>query len=112
MIIIFVLLFMFTISMVKNKENWIHRHNINVLIPRKSLPVNRDNQMERVRWAILNKARLSRGLSPEEFKALSAQEVNNIIKDPLLTDIARNPQRTCTDEEMKIVMEKISKFDK
>jgi hypothetical protein len=112
MIIIFILLFMFTISMVKNKENWVHRHNINVLIPRKSLPVNRDNQMERVRWAILNKARLSRGLSPEEFKALSAQEVNNIIKDPLLTDIARNPQRTCTDEEMKIVMEKISKFEK
>jgi hypothetical protein len=112
LIIIFVLLLSFTIGLVKNKENWIHRHNINVLNPRRSLPGVRTEQMERVRWAILSKARLSRGLSPEEFQALSPQEVNNIIKDPLLIEIARNPNRTTTDEEMKMVMDKVSRFGK
>jgi hypothetical protein len=112
MIIIFVLLLSFTIVLVKNKENWVHRHNINVLNPRRSLPGVRSEQMERVRWAILSKARLSRGLSPEEFQALSPQEVNNIIKDPLLIEIARNPNRTTTDEEMKMVMDKVSRFGK
>lgn len=112
MIIIFILLLTFTISVVKNKENWIHRHNINLIIPRRSLPSDRSDQIKRMRWAILNKARMSRGLSPEEFQALSVQEVNNIIKDPLLIDIARNPNRTCTDEEMNSVMERISKLEK
>ena len=112
MVIIFVLLLSFAIAVVRNKENWIHRHDINVLNPRKSLPTVKTDQMERIRWAVLNKARMSRGLSPEEFQALSAAEVNNIIKDPQLIEVATNPARTFTDEEIKVIMEKISKFDK
>ena len=108
MIVIFVLLLSFTIAVVRNKENWIHRHNINILNPRRALPSNRDTQLERIRWAILNKARLSRGLSPEEFQALNANEVNNMIKDPQLIDIIRNQSRTYTDEELKMIMRKMS----
>jgi hypothetical protein len=109
MVIIFVLLLSFAIAVVKNKENWIHRHNITILNPRRALPSNREDQLERVRWAILSKARLSRGLSPEEFQALSANEVNDMIKDSQLIDIVRNPSRQVTDDEMRIIMQKMAK---
>ncbi len=112
MIIIFILLLSFTIALVRNKESWAHRHNINILNPRRVLPSNRDTQMERIRWAILNKARLSRGLSPEEFQGLNANEVNNMIKDPLLVDVVRNPTRTFTDDELKVVMGKLATVEK
>lgn len=112
MIIIFILLLSFTVIVVKNKENWIHRHNINVLHSRKSLPATKPEQVERIRWAILNKARMHRGLSPEEFQRLSTVEVDGIIKDPQLIDVVRNKDRTFTDEEFRIVMEKTTKFGK
>jgi hypothetical protein len=112
MIIIFILLLSFVIVVVRNKENWVHRHNINLLNPRKSLPINRTVQIERIRWAILNKARMSRGLAPEEFKELSPQAVNDIIKDPQLIDIVRNEGRTYTEDEIRIIMDKTTKFGK
>jgi hypothetical protein len=108
MIVIFVLLLTFTIGVVRNKENWVHRHNINILNPRRVLPSAREDQLERVRWAILSKARLSRGLSPEEFQALSPNEVNNMIKDQQLIDIVRNPNKAVTDEEISMIMHKLS----
>jgi hypothetical protein len=112
MIIIFILLLSFVITVVRNKENWIHKHDINLLHGRKSLPEDRTNQLERVRWAILNKARMSRGLSPEEFKELGTTAVNDIIKDPQLIDIVRNQGRTYTEQELKIILDKATKFGK
>ncbi|MCK5560600.1 MAG: hypothetical protein KAJ51_08410, partial [Thermoplasmata archaeon] len=38
MIIIFVLLLSFVVAVVRKKESWIHRHNINILNPRGSMP--------------------------------------------------------------------------
>ena len=112
MIIIFVILLAFVIGMVRNKENWVHRHNINMLNPRKTLPGHRSEQVERTRWAILNKARMYKGLSPEEFKELSPTAVNDIIKDPQLIDLVRNESRSYSEEELKMMMEKINKFGK
>ena len=83
-----------------------------MLNPRKSLPTNKANQIERLRWAILNKARMERGLSPEEFKELSEPAVNDIIKDQQLIGLVRNPNRTFSDEELKVVIEKVMKFGK
>jgi hypothetical protein len=111
-IIIFILLLSFVITVTRTKENWIHRHNISVLNPRKSLPTNKSTQMERLRWAILNKARMERGLSPEEFKELSEPAVNDIIKDQQLIELIRNPSRTFTDEELKVLINKVMKFGK
>ena len=79
---------------------------------RTSLPVNKPEQLERIRWAILNKARMSRGLSPEEFQALNAADVDALIKDPQLIDVVRNQNRVFTDDELRFVMDKTTKFGK
>lgn len=112
MIIIFVLLLSFVVAVVRKKENWIHRHNINILNPRRTMPTTRTDQMERIRWAILNKARMVKGLSPEEFKELSPTAVNDIIHDPQLIELVRNPNQTFTEEEFKILMDKVTSFGK
>jgi len=112
MIIIFILLLSFLIMAIKRKENWIHRHNINILNQLGTLPTLKPDQIERLRWALLNKTRMSKGLSPEEFKELSDPAVNDIIKDPQLVELVRNQSRTYNNEELKIIMEKISKFGK
>ncbi len=112
MIIIFVLLLSFTVAVVKNKESWVHRHNINVLNSHRSLPTSKSDQVERIKWAVLSKIRLIRGLSPEEFQVLSAAEINNMISDPQLIELVKNPNRTFTDEEIRYLMEKISKIGK
>jgi hypothetical protein len=111
-IIIFILLLSFVIVATKTKEKWVHRHNISVFSQRKSLPLVKSSQAERVRWAILNKARMSKGLSPEEFKDLSPAAIDDIIKDQQLIDLVRNPNRTITEEEFKVIIEKTTKFGK
>jgi hypothetical protein len=111
-IIIFILLLSFVIVATKTKEKWVHRHNISVFSQRKSLPLVKSSQAERVRWAILNKARMSKGLSPEEFKDLSPAAIDDIIKDQQLIDLVRNPNRTFTEEEFKVIIEKTTKFGK
>ncbi len=112
MIIIFVLLLSFVVAVVRKKESWVHRHNINLLNSRQSLPTVRATQLERVKWAVLNKTRMVKGLSPEEFKELSPAAINDIIKDPQLIELVRNPSRSYSYDELKLIMEKISKFGK
>ncbi|WP_455392374.1 hypothetical protein, partial [[Eubacterium] cellulosolvens] len=63
-----------------------------------------------LRWAVLNKARMIKGLSPEEFKELSPAAINDIIKDPQLIEIVSNPSRSYTDEEFKLLIDKVTKF--
>ena len=42
----------------------------------------------------MNKTRMLKGLSPEEFKELSTAAVNDIIKDQQLIDLVRNTNQT------------------
>jgi hypothetical protein len=112
MIIIFILLLSFVVAVVRKKEKWIHRHNITSLHTRSSLPTIRSEQSERLKWAVLNKTRMTKGLSPEEFKELNDAAVNDIIKDQQLIGLVRNPSRTYSDDEFRIIMEKVAKFGK
>ncbi len=112
MIIIFILLLSFVVAVVRKKEKWIHRHNITALHSRGSLPTTRSEQTERLKWAVLNKSRMMKGLSPEEFKELNEAAVNDIIKDQQLIELVRNPSRTYSDDEFRMIMEKVAKFGK
>ncbi len=80
-------------SFIRGKESWIHHFNINRPKHRASMPQTPSLQTVRMRRAMLEKARLSRGLSPEEFNTLKQDEVSSIIDDPVLSEFVSNENK-------------------
>jgi len=98
----------FVMIMTKDKENWVHKYDITRYHRRTgSLPVTLDQQVERVRVAVLAKTRMDRGLSPEEFEQLSDSVVNSMIKDKELLRFVRDTNKQWTEQDLKHISTKL-----
>jgi hypothetical protein len=81
-----------------------------MLVPRKAVPNDVRLQTTKLRLALREKVRLSRGLSPEEFSSITESTILNSIRDPELIDLMQNKDRTYTTQELQRMMEKIKKI--
>jgi len=57
-------LMIFAALLVKDKESWAHNFDISLLVPRKAVPLDNRLQTTKLRLALREKVRLSRGLRP------------------------------------------------
>jgi len=95
---------------VRGKENWIHKFNIYHSKHRSSMPNTATLQTVRFRRTILEKARLSRGLSPEEFNSLRPDEIAAIIRDPVLTELAIKEDASFNSQELESLANRIKSW--
>jgi hypothetical protein len=102
----------FAVMIIKEKENWIHRFNITQLTSRENLPVNNQLQSEAIRKAMFEKVRLTRGLSPDEFKELDKTKIMASIKDPELRELISNDTAIYESKRLSSMAEKIRRFGK
>lgn len=103
-------LMIFAALLVKDKESWAHNFDISLLVPRKAVPVDNRLQTTKLRLAMREKVRLSRGLSPEEFASINESTILSSIRDPELIELLQNIDRTYTAQELQRIMEKIKKI--
>ncbi|MFW3145387.1 MAG: DUF4350 domain-containing protein [Thermoplasmatota archaeon] len=103
-------LMIFAALLVKDKENWAHQFDISFLVPRRAIPTDNRLQTTKLRLAVREKIRLTRGLSPEEFASLSESTIISSIRDPELIEMMQNQERTYTSQELQRIMEKIKKI--
>ncbi len=97
---------------VKEKESWIHKFNLSILHGRDTVPTSGSLQTIRLRRAILERVRIMKGLSPEEFNQVSVNAIVSSVRDPQLKDLIQNEGKTLTPDEVKSVAEKIRKYGK
>ena len=102
----------FAVLIIKEKENWVHKFNITQLASRDNLPVNNSLQTKAIRQAMLEKVRLSRGLSVDEFKDMDQTRVMALVKDPELRELIQNESAVWESQKISAVSEKIRRYGK
>lgn len=65
---------------------------------------------DRIRYLFLEKVRIAYGLSPEDFKELSVDELSQMIRDPDLIDFALDWERTIYGQDLEKILLKIRKW--
>jgi hypothetical protein len=105
-----VILFAFAWIFTKEKENWIHKYDLSTFRGRKTIPNTQKLQSTRVRRALLEKLRMQRGLSPEEFQALPPGSLASMISDPELRELLEYQDRLYPPERVRVFIDKISRI--
>ncbi len=103
-------LLIFAALLIKDKENWAHQFDISLLVPRRSIPNDNRLQTTKLRLALREKIRLTRGLSPEEFSSLNERTIMSSVRDPDLIELLQNEERIYSSQEISRLMEKIKKI--
>ncbi len=112
LVMVFVFILIFLVLIIKDKEVWIHRHNIGIFKGRGEVPNTTNAQVARLRHSIIERVRMNRGLSTEEFQQLGPKAAEGMVRDPYLLDVIKNEGRTYTDAEMKNIMDRVRKLAK
>ncbi len=112
LVLVFVFVLIFLVLIIKEKEVWVHDHNISIFKGRGETPSTTSAQVARLRHAIIERVRMNRGLSTEEFQQLGPKAAETMIRDPYLLDVIKNEGRAYTDAEMKNIMDRVRKLAK
>jgi hypothetical protein len=107
LILVTIFILILAVIITRDKEIWIHRFDTSKFKGRKSLPESRRDKARILRKAVLEKVRLGRSLSPDEFGQLSPKVVDSFIRDQALIELVRNQAREYTDQELNMISEKI-----
>jgi hypothetical protein len=107
LILVTIFILILAVIITRDKEIWIHRFDTSKFKGRKSLPESRRDKARILRKAVLEKVRLGRSLSPDEFGQLSPKVVDSFIRDQALIELVRNEAREYTDQELNMISEKI-----
>lgn len=88
-----------------------HRFNIDFYsLKELKNPIITAADCDRIRYIYLERLRMTHGLSIEEFKDLSYDELYDIIKDPDLVDFALEWDKKYYGEELENILIKIQKY--
>jgi hypothetical protein len=91
----------------RDKESWIHRFDISAFTRRANPPDKLKDQLERTRRAALLKVRMMYSYSDEEMAAVPPEQLKAMIKDPDIIELATNPNRTWTQQELRVLLQRI-----
>jgi hypothetical protein len=100
-----------SVMVVPDKENWRHVFDLTRFRerPTKVLP---EEHHQRIREALMNKVRLFHDLTRDEMTVKTPAEVQSMIKDPRLVELAFSRNRTYTPEELRELMRTIRRWGK
>jgi hypothetical protein len=112
LVMVFTFILIFLVLIIRDKESWVHNHNITIFKGRKAVPTNTSAQVARLRHAITERVRMNRGLSAEEFQQLGPKAAESMINDPYLLDVLKNEGRAYSETEMKNIMDRVRKLAK
>lgn len=102
----------FTVLLSGGQEQWVHEFNVRTFKRRGTLPRSNDLKKARLRRAVLEKVRMDRGLSPEEFREVDPRDIDRLIGNPQLIQLVRDDKTSYSEEEIKRLVEIINKWKK
>ncbi len=94
----------------RDKESWIHRFDVSAFSRRHNPPERLNVQTERARTALMLKVRMMYSYSAEEMAALQPDQIRAMIKDKDLTELALNPSQSWTQQELRVVIQRIKEW--
>ncbi|NOQ54972.1 MAG: hypothetical protein GQ558_10265 [Thermoplasmata archaeon] len=109
-IVSMVVIFGIVVYSSKDKESWIHRFDVSAFSRRYNPPERLTVQTERARSALMLKVRMMYSYSTEEMAALQPDQVRAMIKDKDLTELALNPSQSWTQQELRVVIQRIKEW--
>jgi hypothetical protein len=107
LVLITIFILILAVIITRDKENWVHKFDTSKFKGRPYMPESRRDKANILRKAVLEKARLGRSLSPDEFDQLSAKVVDSLIRDNQLIELVRNETREYSDAELNALSQKI-----
>ena len=96
----------------KGQETWEHEFNVRTFKRRGMVPVTIAMKKARLKRGVLEKVRMDRGLSPEEFREVDPRDIDRLIGDPQLVQLVRDEKATYTNEDIKRIIEVINRWKK
>ncbi len=84
----------------RGKESWIHIFDVDIPSVRETIPHSTELKRIRLKHLLLEKVRIRRGMSPDEFSTLSQGEIYQMIPNPRLAELLKRDDKTYTDEEL------------
>lgn len=94
----------------RDKESWIHRFDVTTFSRRRSPPDKIKEQTDRARDALLEKIRMMYSYSTEEMAVLQPDQLRAMIRDKDLAELALNPNQTWTQQELRLVIQRIKEW--
>ena len=92
--------------------DWVHDFNVRTFKRRGTLPRSLDLKKARLKRAVLEKVRMDRGLSPEEFREVDPRDIDRLIGNPQLIQLVRDDKVSYAEEEIRRLVEIINKWKK
>ncbi len=101
-----------TIIVIENPPDLKHKFNIDYYILNNLIETDiTANDCDRIRYIFLEKLRISNGLTIEDFKELSYNELEDLIKDPDLVEFALDWERKFYGQELENILLKVRDFE-
>ncbi|UCH88753.1 MAG: hypothetical protein JSV49_10985 [Thermoplasmata archaeon] len=107
LILVTIFVLILAVIITRDKENWVHKFDTSKFKGRKTVPETRRDKARILRKATLEKIRLGRSLSPDEFAQLSPKVVDSFIRDPQLIELVRNEGKDYSENELVALSQKI-----
>jgi hypothetical protein len=100
------------IIIVENPPDLKHKFNIDYYVLNNLIDTEiTSNDCDRIRYIFLEKLRISHGLTIEDFKELSYDELEDLIGDPELVEFALDWKRKYYGQELENILLKIRDFE-
>ncbi len=109
--IVLAVFIVFGILFSKGRENWEHKFNVRTFRQRRTLPTRIELKKRRLQEIVLDIARMNKGLSTEEFRAINDRDVDQLIGDPELIKLVRS-EASYSEEEITRLIELVNKWKK
>ena len=100
-----------SVMVVPDKENWRHVFDLTRFRERPK-KVKADDHHRRIKEALMSKVRLFHDLTRDEMAMKTPAEVQSMIKEPRLVELAFSRNRTYTPDELRELMRTIRRWDK
>jgi hypothetical protein len=94
----------------RDKTSWIHRFDVSAFTRRQDPPDRLKEQVERAREAMVEKVRMMYSYSQEEMAALGPDQLKAMIKETDLTELALNPSRQWSQQELRVIIQRIKEW--
>jgi len=96
----------------KGQKEWEHEFNVRTFKKRGMVPVAAALKKSRLKRVVVEKIRMDRGLSPEEFREVDPRDIDRLIGNPQLIQLVRDDKISYTPDDFRRLIEIINKWKK